>query len=223
MDNNRLNKYNNSKIYTIRCKDDDSLIYVGSSTQPLYKRWYDHKKNLNNEKYSNRLLYAKMKELGVDNFYIELYEECNLNNREQLLKKEGEVIREIGTLNKNIAGRTKQEHYNDNRDNMLKIYSQYHKVNNEIISIRHKDYYNLNKETIKVKHNEYIFNNKEKIKEYNKKYKEDNKEKIKEQKKAYNEINKDKIKEYYQKNKINILEKQKEKYLLKKAVEVPST
>ena len=33
------NKYNNGKIYTIRCRDDNNLIYVGSTVQPLYKRW----------------------------------------------------------------------------------------------------------------------------------------------------------------------------------------
>jgi hypothetical protein len=31
-------KYKNGKIYTIRCKNDDTLIYVGSTTQPLFKR-----------------------------------------------------------------------------------------------------------------------------------------------------------------------------------------
>ncbi len=43
-------KYKNGKIYTIRYKNDDSLIYVGSTVQPLFKRWYQHKACLNNEK-----------------------------------------------------------------------------------------------------------------------------------------------------------------------------
>ena len=38
-------KYKNGKIYTIRYKNDDSLIYVGSTVQPLFKRWHQHKKN----------------------------------------------------------------------------------------------------------------------------------------------------------------------------------
>jgi len=44
-------KYKNGKIYTIRCKNDDTLIYVGSTIQPLFKRWYGHKCRVNNEKY----------------------------------------------------------------------------------------------------------------------------------------------------------------------------
>ncbi len=31
-------KYKNGKIYTIRYKNDNSLIYVGSTVQPLFKR-----------------------------------------------------------------------------------------------------------------------------------------------------------------------------------------
>jgi predicted GIY-YIG superfamily endonuclease len=53
-------KYKNGKIYTIRCKNDDTIIYVGSTTQPLFKRLYGHKCRLNNEKYNN-ILYQKIK------------------------------------------------------------------------------------------------------------------------------------------------------------------
>ena len=43
---NDINKYNNGKIYTIRCRLDDNLIYVGSTMQPLHKRWCTHKSRL---------------------------------------------------------------------------------------------------------------------------------------------------------------------------------
>ena len=51
--------YKNGKIYTIRYKNDDTLIYVGSTPQPLYKRWFEHKCHCskeNNEHY-NKYLY----------------------------------------------------------------------------------------------------------------------------------------------------------------------
>ena len=54
-------RYKNSKIYTIRYRNDNSLIYVGSTTQPLYKRWYEHKIkcfNENNRSY-NYYVYQK--------------------------------------------------------------------------------------------------------------------------------------------------------------------
>ena len=45
-------KYKNGKIYTIRCKNDDTLIDIGSTIQPLFERWYGHKIRVNNEKNS---------------------------------------------------------------------------------------------------------------------------------------------------------------------------
>ena len=35
--------YKQGKIYTIRCKTDDTLIYVGSTIEPLCKRMSKHK------------------------------------------------------------------------------------------------------------------------------------------------------------------------------------
>ena len=50
-------KYKNGKIYTIRCKNDDSLIYVGSTVQPLFKRWHQHKNDVKRK--NNLILYQK--------------------------------------------------------------------------------------------------------------------------------------------------------------------
>jgi hypothetical protein len=144
------NKYKNGKIYTIRYKNDDSLIYVGSTVTPLYKRFSDHKSHSKNPKNENKQLYKKMNETDLNDWYIELYEDCPCDRKEQLTQREGQVIREIGTLNKQIAGRTNKEYREDNKE--------YKKEFNK----------------------EYYQENKEKIKEYKKEYREDNKEKIKE-------------------------------------------
>jgi hypothetical protein len=98
--------YQNSKIYTIRCKTDEKLIYVGSTTQPLSKRMVEHRSKHNKDYSANysKPLYIKMREIGIDNFYIELYEDFPCERKEQLEKYEGEIIRNIGTLNKVISG-----------------------------------------------------------------------------------------------------------------------
>ena len=62
------NKYKKGKIYTIRFYDNNILIYVGSTIQSLYK--------------------------DIDDWYIELYENFPCDNKEQLNKREGELIRE---------------------------------------------------------------------------------------------------------------------------------
>ena len=77
----------------------------------MHKRFADHKKNANNEKHKeyNRLLYRKMRETDFNDWYIELYEDFQAERKEQLNKREGEVIRETSTLNKKIEDRTIKE------------------------------------------------------------------------------------------------------------------
>ena len=49
-----------------------------------------------------------MVDVGLDKFYIELVENCSCENKEELRTREGFFIREMGTLNSCIAGRSKQ-------------------------------------------------------------------------------------------------------------------
>ncbi len=116
------NKYKNGKIYTIRYRNDETLICVGSTVQPLYKRLSQHKKDSKKEKNENIQLYKKMNELDMNNFYIELYIDYPCERKEQLLQREGQVIREIGTLNKIIAGRTTKEWVEENIEHRKKYY-----------------------------------------------------------------------------------------------------
>ena len=173
-------KYKNGKIYTIRCKNDDSLIYVGSTVQPLFKRWHQHKKNLNNEKCNNILLYQKIRETNIDDWYIELHEDITCESKEQLNKREGQIIREIGTLNKLIAGRTKKEYIEDNKDKILQNKKEYQEKNKEYYKEYHKEYQEKNKDKIKeykkIYNRKYQQNNKNKKKEYNKEYRQKQKE-----------------------------------------------
>ena len=100
------NKFKNGKIYTIRYKNDDTLIYVGATVQPLYKRLSAHKKDSKNPRCENILLYKKMNETDINDWFIELFEDCACERKEILNKREGEVIREIGTLNKKLESTT---------------------------------------------------------------------------------------------------------------------
>ena len=155
-------KYKNGKIYTIRYKNDDSLIYVGSTVQPLFKRWHQHKQILNNEKYNNILLYKKIRETNIDDWYIELYEDCSCESKEQLNKREGQIIREIGTLNKKISGRTKKEYIEDNKDEILQNKKEYYEANKDTMLQKQKDWNEANKDKIK-EYKKYIIENINKI------------------------------------------------------------
>jgi Uri superfamily endonuclease len=104
------NKFKNGKIYTIRNRNDETLIYVGSTCQPLYKRISSHKSARKQQKNENIFLYKKMNETDINDWYIELYIDYPCERKEQLTQKEGQTIREIGTLNKKIEARTYQEY-----------------------------------------------------------------------------------------------------------------
>ena len=158
--------YKNGKIYTIRCRDDPTLIYVGSTIQKLSQRWAKHKscsKNPNNKDY-NINLYEHMRN-NTEGFYIELYEDYPCENVEQLCRREGQLIREISTLNKNIAGRTKEEYKEENRENKNKYMKDYHYKHQEQRNEYCKSYFELNKDKLKEKNKEYRVINNDKIKE----------------------------------------------------------
>jgi len=182
-------RYKRGKIYTIRCRYDDTLIYVGSTIQSLSLRIASHRREKDCSLY--QLVNGDWK-----NWYIELYEEYPCNNKQLLERREGEVQREIATINKQIAGRTKKEYwkqyYEDNRDKIKEKYQN----NRDKISEKAKQYYKDNREKFLEKYQD----NSDKIKEKRKEHYQNNRDKIKE-----------KRKEHYQNNREIILEKMKEK------------
>ena len=128
-------RYKRGKIYTIRCRYDDSLIYVGSTIDTLAKRIGNHRRTTD---YRATSLYNAVQG-DWDNWYIELYEEHPCNNKQELERREGQVIREIATINKNIVGRTPKEYYQDNRDELLERKKEYNQNNREKISQQRKE------------------------------------------------------------------------------------
>lgn len=176
--------YGKGKIYTLRCKTDDTLIYVGSTIQPLYKRLASHKKDSNRERDKNMLIYTTING-DWDNWYIELYELYPCSCKEELERKEGEVIRLIGNLNVRIAGRTQKEWYEENKDKHSENCKKWNEEHKEYYKERHAEWYENNKEKVLERVKEWAKNNKEKRAEYAKKYRENNKEKLAEYQRQY--------------------------------------
>jgi len=184
--------YKNAKIYKI-IDIGYNKMYIGSTCQPLYKRLSKHKssyKQWKNGKETKITSFDLFDEFGIENCKIELIEECPCENKEQLLKKEGEHIKNNICVNRIIVGRTRQE-YNELNKKKNKDYNEIHK---EHIKEQHKEYYEVNKQKILEQQKEYQQNNKQKLAEYNKKYRESNKEHIKEYNKQYRESKKNNCK-----------------------------
>ena len=146
--------YNNGKIYCIRNHINDE-VYVGSTCQPLSKRMVEHRKCRFTTKKNNKKLYQQMNELGVEHFYIELIKECQCENKEQLRAIEGEYIRQLGTLNSRIEGRTDKQYWNDTRERWLEYGKEYRIQKKDIIRERQANYRENNKEKLNEQDKEY--------------------------------------------------------------------
>jgi len=114
-----------------------------------------------------------------DNWYIELYEYYPCNNKPELDKREGQVTREIGNINKNIAGRTPKEYRQENIEKCLENSRQYRQNNKDKIKEYFKNHWIENRDSIKEKRNQKA----DEIIQYARQYREDNRDKISEQRK----------------------------------------
>jgi hypothetical protein len=154
--------YDKGLIYTIRSHQTED-IYIGSTTQPLYKRIHQHKKNFKKWKNGKYGYTTSFELLKYDDVYIELLELFPCENKMELHKREGELQREMDCINKIVAGRTRKEWNHDNKD----------KINEQ-----NKEWRQNNKEIINEYSKEYRQNNKHKKKEYNEEYYNLNKDKL---------------------------------------------
>lgn len=119
-------KYSEGKIYAIRSHQTDR-VYVGSTTQTLAKRFYEHK-NAYQAYINNQKIYVSSFEMfKYDDCYIELIRKYPCESREELTREEGKTIREMNCVNKKIAGRTLKEYFEDNREEFNERMNEYYK------------------------------------------------------------------------------------------------
>ena len=123
--------YSKGKIYLIRNTVND-LLYVGSTCQTVAQRMTGHRSRAKDTK-KNYSIYKAMRELGIDKFYIEWHSDFPCERGDQLAKREGEVMRELGSrtngYNERQAGRTRAEYYNDNVESVRAQQAEYQKNN----------------------------------------------------------------------------------------------
>jgi hypothetical protein len=108
------NTYQNGKIYTIRSHSYDGY-YIGATCQPLYKRLHQHQSNYKN--LPNRIM-KKNKVSRCSSYdiiccgdaYIELLENYPCKDKNELEKREGELIREHSKTNKIVNIMKKIDH-----------------------------------------------------------------------------------------------------------------
>jgi hypothetical protein len=173
------NQYSNSKIYKIWSPQTE-LIYIGSTTQTLCQRFTDHKKQYKIYKEGKTNYTSSFKILEYEDAKIELIEEVNCENRIQLNRREGELIRQYKDICVNIciAGRTKDEYYNENKEQIEEKKKIIYEENKEQINEKRRKYREYNKSNVLEKDRKYRKENKEYISKRTKKYYEEHKEQI---------------------------------------------
>lgn len=185
--------YSKGRIYTIRCRTNNKLIYVGCTTQPLSVRFAEHKRK--NVTAISHYINNPENNTTWDDWYVELYENCNCNNKEELLKREGEVIREIATINKRgyyIDNKEYLKTYNaKNSDKIKQQKAEYREENRDEMNLKARETYaqDINKQ----KKAEYHIANIEHIKQRHKARREANRDEINRKQNEWYAANRDEI------------------------------
>ena len=149
-----MSNYQNGKIYSIRSHQTDK-IYVGSTTQSLSKRMSAHRTAYKKYIINNDIYVTSYDILKYDDAYIELIELYPCYSKEELHRREGQIIRATNCVNKCIPGRDRTEYdkqyYQDNKEQIMLQKKQYYVQNKEQKYTYNKQYYDQNKEMINQK------------------------------------------------------------------------
>lgn len=220
--------YSKAIIYSIICKTDDTLLYIGSTTSFRHRKC-QHKHHCINEKNKshNFPVYVMIRANGGwDNFEMKPIKEFPCNNKTQLLIEEEKLRKEMkANLNNRKAYVTIEEH----KEYKSEYTHKYRDEHNEVVKERNRKYRDEHKEERKKNNQKWHEANKEYINEYTRKYRDEHNEAVKKRDNIYREANKEKIneqrREIYKANKDKLNEKQRQyrkaKELKSSSVETP--
>ena len=116
-------------IYRIT-SESTPLVYIGSTTKSLKKRFWGHKASYKGWLESKIEYVTSFEILKFDDAKIELIEEFPCDDIQELRRREGEIIRQTeNCVNKHIAGRTRQEcmteYYQANKEKLREQKAEY--------------------------------------------------------------------------------------------------
>ena len=108
--------YANAKIYKI--VGDTGATYYGSTTQSLKERMARHR--------SDKTTTAYQRIISQMDYEIILVENFPCDSKKELLDREGTYIRGNPCVNRQVAGRTEKEWYEETREKRLANKKKYH-------------------------------------------------------------------------------------------------
>ena len=171
-------RYQRGKIYCLRSHQTD-LVYIGSTVQSLAKRVGGHRAAYRKWLKGVFPYVTSFEIIKYDDAYIELVEGYPCNTKAELERREGQVMRDTeNCCNRAIAGRTRAEYYQDNKEKIVERVLKYQQENKEKINECRAKYYQANKEKAAERGFKYRQENKEKVAERHAKYYQANKEQV---------------------------------------------
>lgn len=161
--------YKKAVIYSIVSKTDETLLYIGSTTD-FRKRKNKHKSDCNTETYLTPVYLMIRTNGGWDAFDMKPVKEFPCENKIQLVIEEERIRKEMNAnLNSRKAYVTKEEEKESNKE--------YHHQYKE----KRKELYEQNKDEINKKRKETDTLNREKLNDYAREYLQKNRDKINQQ------------------------------------------
>ena len=134
------NKLNKSKIYKI-IDNTNQNVYIGSTCKTLKERLSKHKSNYKSFLKGGYRNITSFKIIKNNDYKIELFENCDIKTKQELLTRERYYIENNECLNKNIPGRThkqyridnkdKKQRYRDDNKDKQNVYNMNYRVNNK--------------------------------------------------------------------------------------------
>lgn len=159
--------YQAGRIYAIRAPGTNE-VYIGSTVLPLSRRMSQHRAHFKRWKVAKDPFVTSFKILEHEEAYIELIEMFPCNSKEELNRREGEIIRATeNCVNRCIAGQTQKEYnathkeqkaakmaiynaaYSATHKNKISAYcSAYRIANKDAIATKQIAYYAANRDQI---------------------------------------------------------------------------
>lgn len=141
--------YNNGKIYKI--SNSRGQFYIGSTCKSLSRRLYEHRAMYKLYQKSGSNYTTSFLVLGGHNVIIELLEVFPCAAKQELARKEGEYHRRFpDCVNKNVAGRTREEYNRDNAERLKTYHRQWSLSKEQHLKEYRRNYYLRNKEKMKL-------------------------------------------------------------------------
>jgi len=117
-------------IYKLTHDDHPNDCYVGSTTQTLSQRIASHRCRAVAKP---QPVHKFLNDAGWDRVKITAIEQCSCEHKEELLSRERFWISQIGTLNKNVPGRTTREYnqlyYKNHKADLNEKFRAYYRAN----------------------------------------------------------------------------------------------